>query len=217
VDSLAIADCGLRIADSKTGTHLLAQTAIRKPQSAIEGIRNREEEPDARAAFAPRWLSPRNTRLQLGDHNTLQAAVGDELYDGVFAVRALPATCPGQFVSLRYADAEGQEHEVGMVRDLTDWPAEDRILLEQALLRRYFVRVITDIASIELKYGLLTFRVDTDRGPTTFTMRNSHGQAQDYGRTGKLLIDVDENRYLLRDIDALPRRQQLLFRRYIYW
>jgi hypothetical protein len=38
-------------------------------------------------------------------------------------------------------------------------------------------------------------------------MRNSHGQAQDYGRTGKLLIDVD----------ALPRRQQLLFRRYIYW
>ena len=141
----------------------------------------------------------------------------DALYDGVFAVRALPATCPDRFVSLRYADADGQEHEVGMARALADWPAEDRALLEEALRRRYFVRVITGIASIELKYGLLTFRVETDHGPAAFTMRNSHNQAQDYGRTGKLLIDVDDNRYLVPDIDALPRRQQLLFRRYIYW
>jgi hypothetical protein len=104
-----------------------------------------------------------------------------------------------------------------MVRDLADWPAEARDLLEQGLLRRYFVRIITDLEGIELSYGLLTFRVATDHGPTEFTMRNSHGQAQDYGRTGKLLIDVDDNRYLVPDVDALPRRQQLLFRRYIYW
>ena len=48
-------------------------------------------------------------------------------------------------------------------------------------------------------------------------MRNSHGQAQDYGDDGKLLIDVDDNRYLVADVDALPRRQQVLFRRYVYW
>jgi len=48
-------------------------------------------------------------------------------------------------------------------------------------------------------------------------MRNNHGHAQDYGRSGKLLIDVDDNRYLVEDIGSLPRRQQLLFRRYIYW
>jgi hypothetical protein len=32
-----------------------------------------------------------------------------------------------------------------------------------------------------------------------------------------MLIDVDENRYLIDNIDALPRRQQVLFRQYIYW
>jgi hypothetical protein len=68
---------------------------------------------------------------------------------------------------------------------------------------------------IELKYGLLTFRVQTDRGPAHFVMRNS--QAQDYGPTGKMLIDVDDNRYVAEDLDVLPRRQQMLFRRYIYW
>ena len=48
-------------------------------------------------------------------------------------------------------------------------------------------------------------------------MRNSHGAAQDFGAAGKLLIDVDDNRYLVPDIEALPRRQQTLFRRFIYW
>jgi hypothetical protein len=155
--------------------------------------------------------------LQHGHRDTLQAAVGNALYDGLFAVRALPATCPDQFISLRYADDDGQEHEVGLLRDLADWPAEDRALLEQALARRYFVRVITAIDSIESKYGLLTFQVQTDRGPVRFTMRHSHSQAQEYGENGKLLLDVDDNRYLIPDVDALPRRQHLLFRRYVYW
>jgi hypothetical protein len=48
-------------------------------------------------------------------------------------------------------------------------------------------------------------------------MRNSHSQAQEYGENGKLLLDVDDNRYLIPDVDALPRRQHLLFRRYVYW
>jgi ATP-binding cassette, subfamily B, bacterial len=167
--------------------------------------------------LAPRWLTPEETRLQRGERDTLQAAVGEALYDGLFAVRALPATCPDQFISLRYADDDGQEHEVGLLRDLADWPADDRALLEQALARRYFVRVITAIDSIESKYGLLTFQVQTDRGPVRFTMRHSHSQAQEYGENGKLLLDVDDNRYLVPDVDALPRRQHLLFRRYVYW
>jgi ATP-binding cassette subfamily B protein len=169
------------------------------------------------ADFGLRWLTPQETRLQRGGRDTLQAAVGAALYDGLFAVRALPTAFPDQFISLRYADEDGQEHEVGLIRDLADWPAKDRALLEQALARRYFVRVITAIDRIDAKYGLLTFQVQTDRGPVCFTMRHSHSQAQEYGKNGKLLLDVDDNRYLLPDVEALPRRQHLLFRRYIYW
>jgi ATP-binding cassette subfamily B protein len=167
--------------------------------------------------LAPCWLMPKETYFQRGERDTLQAAVGEALYDGLFAVRALPATCPDQFISLRYADEDGQEHEVGLIRDLAEWPAQDRTLVEQALARRYFVRVITAIDSIESKYGLLTFQVQTDRGPVRFTMRHSHSQAQEYGENGKLLLDVDDNRYLIPDVDALPRREHLLFRRYVYW
>src|SRR5207253_11243713 len=111
--------------------------------------------------------------------------------------RALPAACPGKFISLRYADGEGQEYEIGMVHDLSNWPRAAQELLEGALARRYFIRMIDAIDAIDVKYGLLTFRVQTDKGGAEFTMRNSHSCAQDYGCKGKLLIDVDDNRYLV--------------------
>jgi ATP-binding cassette subfamily B protein len=173
--------------------------------------------PAGMAALAPRWLDPQATRLRLDEHDGLEVVLGEEVYHGVFAVRALPATWPEQFIGLRYADADGQDHEIGMVRDLGAWPDASRTLVEQVLARRYFIRVITAIESIALEYGLLTFHVETDRGSAEFTMRNSHSQAQDYGQGGKLLIDVDDNRYLVPDLEALPRRQQTLFRRYVYW
>src|SRR5205814_404014 len=109
----------------------------------------------ADAAFAPRWLRPRNTTLRLQPQTGLEATVGEERHAGVFAVRALPASCPERFISLRHADADGQEHEIGIVADLTEWPAAARSLVEQALERRYFIRQITAVEQIELNYGLL--------------------------------------------------------------
>jgi ATP-binding cassette subfamily B protein len=174
-------------------------------------------EETAPTTFAPRWLTPPDARLQTGEYQTLRVRFEGKTYGGVFAVRALPATWPNRFISLRYADAEGEEHEIGLIADLEEWPAAVRSLVEQALRRRYLLRRIHAVDGIEQKYGLLNFQVRTERGPAQFTMRSSHSHAQDYGESGKVLIDVDDNRYLVEDVDALPGRQQLLFRRYIYW
>jgi ATP-binding cassette subfamily B protein len=212
---------GLTLAEAAPQTWQAAEQgggrAARTKRVRRKGRKAKEPVALAEAAFAPRWLTPHDTRVRFGQHHCLEVVVGEEVYGGVFAVRALPATWRDRYISLRYADADGQEHEVGLVRDLTEWPADVRALLEQALLRRYFIRRITAVEDIELKYGLLAFRVQTDHGPSQFTMRSSHSQAHDYGRAGKILIDVDDNRYLVEDVAALPRRQQALFLRYIYW
>jgi hypothetical protein len=205
-------------ADSSVNGLVLTST-LDKEIASFDSMSSEEpvDEDAEPPAYRPRWLQPTDTRIRLGRHGTLEVATGGSEYGGVFAVRALPATWPQQFLSLRYADAEGREHEVGLVRDLADWSGEVQDLLEHSLGRRYFIRRIVGIESIELKYGLLTLRVQSDHGPAEFIMRSSHSQAQDYGRSGKVLIDVDDNRYLVEDVEALPRRQQLLFRRFIYW
>jgi ATP-binding cassette subfamily B protein len=175
-------------------------------------------QPSSPPAFEPRWLTPDDAVIHLGNHDALHLTVRDDrIYGGIFALRAFPATWPERYISLRHTDAGGQDHEVGLVRDLADWPADVRRLLEESLGRRYLLHVIRAIHGIELKSGMLVFHVTTDRGEDRFMMRWSQAQAVDYGKGGRILTDVDENRYLIPEVDALPRGQQNLFRRYVYW
>ena len=107
--------------------------------------------------------------------------------------------------------------ELGIVRHLDRWPAEARALIESALGRRYFLRRITGIDSITLEFGYLQFGVRTDQGPARFTMRWNQSQAQDFGARGKVILDLEDNRFLVPDVDALPPRERELLQRYVYW
>lgn len=189
------------------------------PEStATSGESTAVEDASKPAAYLPRWLSPESAQIHLGNHDALHVTVvNDRIYGGIFAVLSFPATRPGRYISLRHTDSDGREQEVGILRDLSEWPADARRLIEEALGRRYFIHVIESIESIELKFGFLAFGVVTNRGRERFLMRWNQSQAQDYGEGGKILTDVDENRYLVRDVESLPRRQQILFRRFVYW
>ena len=57
----------------------------------------------------------------------------------------------------------------------------------------------------------------TDHGLRQFTMRWSQSHVQDFGERGKVLLDLDDNRYLVPDVEALPPRERDLFQRYVYW
>jgi len=39
----------------------------------------------------------------------------------------------------------------------------------------------------------------------------------DYGQRGKVLIDVNDNRYLIPDVEAMPPKERTDFTRFIYW
>ena len=45
----------------------------------------------------------------------------------------------------------------------------------------------------------------------------SQAQVQDFGESGKVLLDLDDNRFLVPDVEALPPKEQELFLRYVYW
>ena len=48
-------------------------------------------------------------------------------------------------------------------------------------------------------------------------MRASQDRATEYGARGRVLIDLDDNRYLIPDLEELTAGEQVLFQRYIYW
>jgi ATP-binding cassette subfamily B protein len=160
----------------------------------------------------PRWLTPDAARIGRGEHGQVVLEVAGSIFS-VEAALAFP-TRRGAWICL--SDLLSGE-ELGIISELEAWSSDARVLIEESLGRRYHLPVIEVIEHIEQTVDLLLFRVQTRSGPRQFTMRWSETEAQDYGDSGKLLTDVDENQWLVTDVDALPKRQRALFRRFIYW
>jgi ATP-binding cassette subfamily B protein len=191
--------------------------------SAVRLIDEPESEPAGGSAvdlakIAPLWIAPDTAEFRAGPYDSLEVVLPDgSVHRSVFAVRCFPASRPDDFISLRMWDRDGQERELGIVRHLDRWSPRSHELLKAALARRYFLRPITGIENIKLEYGHLLFDVRTDQGPTQFTMRWTQSQAQDFGARGKVLSDLEDNRFLVPDVDVLPPRQRELLQRYVYW
>ena len=80
-----------------------------------------------------------------------------------------------------------------------------------------FLQTIEGVDSMRLELGHLHCEVRTPHGPRRFTMRWSQSQVQDFGMRGKMLLDLDDNRYLVPDVETLSPRERELFQRYVYW
>jgi len=165
-----------------------------------------------------RWLRPENAAIHLGNRGALHVTVVNErIYSGAFAVRCMPVQFPNRYISLRWTNAENREEEIGLIRDLADWPEKARQLVEESLLKRYFVHTIERVYSIRPIQNYLEFDVETDLGPMNIIIRYSSESAQSYGEAGKMLIDVEENRFLIPNLADLPDPDRPLFERFIYW
>ena len=165
-----------------------------------------------------RYLTPDMCLVHIGTHGALHVTVeGERIYGGVYAAYAFPVAYTNEFISLMHSTGNGNEVEIGIIRDLGLFPAEQAKLVRDALARRYFIHTIVGIHKIGWKYGLIRMDVETDKGRIDFLMQWKHDRAVDYGHRGKVLIDMNENRYLIPDLGKLPASEQHDFTRIIYW
>jgi len=190
----------------------------RESPVATTGKDGESKQDDERPDYRPQWLDPQQVQfLRDGRDRFLVVDPAGKTHSGVFAVRLFPASAPDEFISLRTWDRDGREHELGLIRDLKELPAESRRLLNETLARRYLLREIQRIDRMDLEFGTLLLQIRTNLGDEQVRMRWNQSQVQDFGNSGKVLIDVEENRYLVRDVDRLPERERELFQRYVYW
>ncbi|MBN1808321.1 MAG: DUF1854 domain-containing protein [Planctomycetes bacterium] len=164
------------------------------------------------------WLTPENAHVYEGAFSMLCCAVnGAEPVSGVFAIRLFPASFPDSYIALLTDTPGGGTTEVGIIQYLEEFPVEEQALVRSSLARHYHEQVISRVHKVECRNGLLFFDVDTQRGREQFVMRWEYDRAQEYGANGKLLLDVEENRFLITDLAALPAVDKRRFTRHIYW
>jgi len=165
-----------------------------------------------------RYLTPDTCTIHLGTLSSLHVTVRDEgIYGGVYAAYAFPVSYRENFISLMHTGGDGEETEIGLVRDVNAFPESQANLIREALARRYLIHTILQIHKIGWDHGLVRFDTETDKGRICFLMRWKHDRAVDYGQRGKVLIDVYDNHYLIPDLEKLPAKEQQDFRRIIYW
>jgi hypothetical protein len=122
----------------------------------------------------------------------------------VLPVPMFPISDSSHWVSLVGSDG----HEIVCVEDPQQLAADVRAVLEEELARREFVPIIERITWVSGNSEPCEWRVDTDRGPTQFVLKNE----EDVRRLGPhqiLIVDAKGIRYQipdLRSVDAKSRR-----------
>ncbi|MFM8496664.1 MAG: DUF1854 domain-containing protein, partial [Planctomycetia bacterium] len=165
-----------------------------------------------------RWLDAARHAFSIGQHGRIEVHEdGALLAAGIFVVRTFPATHPDEYLSVRGWSESGDEVELGMLRRLADWPAEGQSVVRTALARRSLVRRIERVHDAKLAHGYVDFDVETDVGRQAFTIRWTASQAVDFGADGKMLIDTEENRWVVPRVEALPKADREKFLHYVYW
>lgn len=168
------------------------------------------------------YLAPDSIKLvenDKSDSNSLSLEIDGTVYNHVKVYRASPVARPNKYISLRIGASSSEEKELGIIRDLAELSPDLRQTLERELDKRYFVHIITKINSIKEEFSFLYWNVETDKGPIDFALPSrAHHRISEYGSEyGRLILDVDWNRYQIPDLRKLDSNSQKLFYRYIYW
>lgn len=158
-----------------------------------------------------RWLAPERVSIAADRHGLLVADIDGQTYPDIQPAKLFALSEPETYVSLR--DSEGQE--IGILRDLAGLDESSRAVLQKALERRYFIPVIRKVLKIEEFWIDQTWTVITDRGPRQFTVQG-RDSVRFLSDRGMLLMDMNDNRYLLTDRTALDRDSQRWVERFVW-
>ena len=159
----------------------------------------------AEAAGKPA-LDPARVRLTRQGARIDAAIDGAAPLQGVTLVRAFPLSDPEHNLSLRNEKNE----ELGLIVDPSGFDPASRVIVEDELRRRYVVPVVRRIVSIRERFEVVECRVETDRGPCAFSVRNLREHVLRPTPNRLILVDVDGNRYDIPDLRALPAASQAL-------
>lgn len=164
-------------------------------------------EPEPADATRLRYLEPAELTFSRSAGGVLRLTLPDRSHRQVSVARTRPLTAPEIYLSV----LDG-EKEIGLIRDLTELPPEQQELVRAELDRRYFQPVVRKVVELRDSHGAYHWEVETDRGHASFdTQHPRHAVTRLEG--GRWLIRAsDQNRYEIRDLDAMDlRSRKLLF------
>ena len=151
-----------------------------------------------------RYLDPVQVRF------TREGARIDVRVDGgspvanISVFRAFPLSAPDRYLSIRNEKNE----EIGLLAEPDRLDPSSREIVADELRRRYVLPVVLRVIRIRERFEILECEVETDRGICRFSIRNLRENLLRPQPNRLILTDVDDNRFDIPDLRALPLASQ---------
>lgn len=132
------------------------------------------------------------------------------LHEQVVPVRSFPISSPHESIAI--VDRDG--HELVWLDKLEQTSLENQSLINAEFAIREFMPVLTAIKSVSTFTTPSTWQVETNRGPTEFTLRGEENIRR-INPTTYLIADAHGVQYLIQDIKVLDKHSRRLLDRFL--
>ena len=100
-----------------------------------------------------------------------------------------------------------ESEEIGIIADVEAFDdSEQNGLLKKELEIKYFIPKIKSILMLKEKFGFSNWKVVTDVGVISFTVRDTFRSMIRIGESRIYVLDNDGNRYEIEDFNKLDKR-----------
>lgn len=130
----------------------------------------------------------------------------------VYLHRLFPYTELWTNISVMNKDSE----EFGLIADIRDFEGtEGYELIKNELTAKYFIPKIKSILSLKEKFGYSSWKVETDVGIVSFTVRDTYRSMIKIGESRIYVLDNDGNRFEIEDYNKLDKKSYKKIELYI--
>ena len=171
---------------------------------------NQNTKTDYKGALTISFLSP-DCSLFGECNGFLTLNYNNKFYPRVILTRALPLGSPDKYISV----SDIEKNEIGIIEDKNLFSAQQQILINNELKKRYYMPKITSIENIKDKMGHFYFDVHISGKKHTFSVRDlaKHIRLVDMG---VIITDSDGNRYLIRNLENISKKSRKKLEPYLY-
>lgn len=158
------------------------------------------------------FLPAAQCRLTINENGFLIFSLDNENVGRVKLVRSYPFSLLNEYICV----CDLEDKEIGIIRDLRELDAASRECAEKHLEARYYCPTVTAVKSVKERMGNFYFETVIDGREKNFTVRDITRNMRFANENKLLIFDVDGNRYVIPDFEAIEPKSKKLLEPYLY-
>ena len=147
-------------------------------------------------------ISKENAKFIMKNGFLFMACPKDAEPRRVLLHRDFPFDHPWSYISVLSTD----NVELAFIKSVDLFDDEDKALIVRELERKYYTPSIKKILSVKDRFGFSYWDVETESGKVTFTLQDTFKSISRAGENKLFFSDVDGNRFVIENIEALDRK-----------